>query len=637
MLQMSMFSSPTTQAAQPPRQLPGCSLIYQPAGRAREYAALACNVYSGCDHGCAYCLTGDTLVYLADLRAIPISELKPGDILLGVSQEGAFFTNSHKYVPSVVEHIWTTRKPVYEVELENGSTVRCSGDHRWLTDRGWKYTTGSMCTSPNQRPYLTTNNKVRITGKPIPTPAPTDEYRRGYLSGIIRGDGHLAIHGPRSRVYVRKDRGNRLCARTDTQYMFLLRLQDKEPLLRARDYLLHFGLATNGFRFTKTMDGIRSASARTFYAISEVIEWSESPEYLRGFLAGIYDAEGSHSRHTIRISNNDPEILKYIELALAAHGFAYVYDVPHAAPSAPVQNIRIKGGASEHVRFWQLTDPAITRKRTLVGGSLKAQSRVVRITDLGYEDTMYDIQTTSETFFANGLVSHNCYAPSATRRTPAEFYQASERAGDFLRKLEREADKYQAAGIRGRVLLSFTCDPYQHLDVEAQVTRRAIQILHRAGLNVEVLTKGGTRALRDLDLFGPGDAFATTMTLLDPARSREWEPEAAGPNDRIEAIGAFHEAGVPTWVSLEPVLDPAVSLDIIRRVRPTVDVFKVGTLNYSERLPAHLRPQVQGIDWGAFGRAAVQLLNSFGYIQNADPDTLQAGQFYVKQDLARHL
>jgi DNA repair photolyase len=29
--------------------------IYEPRGRAREYAELAANLYSGCDHGCLYC------------------------------------------------------------------------------------------------------------------------------------------------------------------------------------------------------------------------------------------------------------------------------------------------------------------------------------------------------------------------------------------------------------------------------------------------------------------------------------------------------------------------------------------------------------------------------------------------------
>ena len=31
------------------------SLIYEPTGRAREYAPLALDLYSGCTHGCLHC------------------------------------------------------------------------------------------------------------------------------------------------------------------------------------------------------------------------------------------------------------------------------------------------------------------------------------------------------------------------------------------------------------------------------------------------------------------------------------------------------------------------------------------------------------------------------------------------------
>ena len=33
----------------------GNRVIYEPKGRAREYAGLACNLYQGCSHGCRYC------------------------------------------------------------------------------------------------------------------------------------------------------------------------------------------------------------------------------------------------------------------------------------------------------------------------------------------------------------------------------------------------------------------------------------------------------------------------------------------------------------------------------------------------------------------------------------------------------
>ena len=222
-----------------------------------------------------------------------------------------------------------------------------------------------------------------------------------------------------------------------------------------------------------------------------------------------------------------------------------------------------------------------------------------------------------------------CYAPSATRRNRDDFAASSVRPGAFRARLETEARKYRDAGIQGQVLLSFTCDPYQRLDLRERVTRSAIQILHRHGLNVQILTKGGGRALRDLDLFGPRDAFATTLTLLDDIVSRTWEPYAATPSDRIETIRQFHQAGIPTWVSLEPVLDPSESLRIIRATHPFVDLFKIGKLNYL--------PLAQTIDWRQFARDAIDLLRSLGYQCNTDHDNLTSGQFYIKRDLARYL
>jgi len=229
---------------------------------------------------------------------------------------------------------------------------------------------------------------------------------------------------------------------------------------------------------------------------------------------------------------------------------------------------------------------------------------------------------------------HNCvycFAPSATQRKREDFAAPTHRGPDFLSRLSKEAHKRQAAGLGGSVLLCFTCDPYQHLDAELGLTREVIQILHATDHGVQVLTKGGTCALRDLDLFvshaqsagiTQEDAFATTLTFLDDARSLEWEPGAALPGDRIQAVCAFHEAGIETWVSLEPVLDPREALRIIQDTHQFVDLFKVGRLNYAEKLPSHLRAQVKDVDWPAFGIAAINLLDALGK------------PYYVKRDLA---
>ncbi len=63
--------------------------------------------------------------------------------------------------------------------------------------------------------------------------------------------------------------------------------------------------------------------------------------------------------------------------------------------------------------------------------------------------------------------------------------------------------------------------------------------------------------------------------------------------ERINAIRGARLHGIYTWVSFEPVLDPAQTLELIEAVAPWLDRAKVGTLN-------HMAPP-SPIDWYEFG------------------------------------
>src|ERR1035437_4837790 len=129
-----------------------------------------------------------------------------------------------------------------------------------------------------------------------------------------------------------------------------------------------------------------------------------------------------------------------------------------------------------------------------------------------------------------------------------------------------------------QVMLSFTTDSYHPGD--NSLTRDVLEMLQDHGLGICTLTKGGSRALRDLDLFRPGrDAFASTLTSLEDTFAMKWERGAALPGDRIATLKTFHDAGIFTWVSLEPVLDTAATIEIIRRTTSFVDLFKIGRVN----------------------------------------------------------
>ena len=119
-----------------------------------------------------------------------------------------------------------------------------------------------------------------------------------------------------------------------------------------------------------------------------------------------------------------------------------------------------------------------------------------------------------------------CYVPQVLRMDRADFDAGAVERTDFLSALVKDARKYQALGITEQVMLSFTTDPYHPGDTS--LTRRVLQALEAHGLGICTLTKGGRRALRDLDLFRPGrDAFASTLTSIDPAFSRKWERASA--------------------------------------------------------------------------------------------------------------
>lgn len=209
-----------------------------------------------------------------------------------------------------------------------------------------------------------------------------------------------------------------------------------------------------------------------------------------------------------------------------------------------------------------------------------------------------------------------CYVPRVTRQDRAEFNKGAFDRPDYEAKLIKDARKYQVAGITEQVMLSFTTDPYHPGDTS--LTRRTLEILQEHGLAICTLTKGGTRALRDIDLFRPDrDAFASTMTSLDESFSHKWERSAATPADRIAALKKFHKAGIFTWVSLEPTLDIESSLAIVKRTHKFVDLFKVGRVNYL--------PITKTTDWEDYTLRMIDLLQKLGV------------KHYIKKDLQRYL
>ena len=518
------------------------------------------NPYRGCEHGCIYCVSGDTPILMANGTTGPIAEVRVGDRIYGTVRDGWY----RRYTTTQVLAHWSVIKPAYRITLQDGTELVAGADHRFLTERGWKFVTGAEHGS-GRRPHLTPQNKLMGIGAFTSAGASTRanaldaDYRAGYLCGMIRGDGHLGEYS-----YCRAGRGQ--CS----QHHFRLALCDTQALERAQEYLRQSSIETNRFMFCvasagrQAMHAIRTQARGKIARIRELVSWpgTTTKSWCAGFLAGIFDAEGSYSDGILRLPNTDPQIIQYIGESLRTLNFRFT--VEHLAHQGrkPVDVVRVLGGLREHLRLFHLVDPAITRKRDISAQAVKSEARlgVVSIEPLRGAMRLYDISTGTEDFIANGVVSHNCYA------RPSHAYMDLSPGIDFETKIFYKANAAalltQELGKPGYVVKPITLgantDPYQPLEKELKVTRSILEVLERTRHPVSFVTKG-TLILRDLDLLrslaadGLVQVFVS-VTTLDAQLKRTMEPRAASPQARLRVVRELAQSGIPTAVMVAPMI-----------------------------------------------------------------------------------
>jgi len=79
------------------------------------------------------CVTGDTLVCLADGRRVPIQHL------VGQTTEVLSMTQDGRLTRAMSDLVWKVgKKPIFELKLASGRTIRATGKHRLYASFGWQ-------------------------------------------------------------------------------------------------------------------------------------------------------------------------------------------------------------------------------------------------------------------------------------------------------------------------------------------------------------------------------------------------------------------------------------------------------------------------------------------------------------------
>ena len=370
---------------------PGQYSVSMIASRGCPYASRACD----------YAVAADTPILREGFSWTPASDLKPGDKILTATEYPA--GRDRRWTIATVQGVFERYAEGFLIETIGGSVVG-SEEHPWLVRQRGGRESGRI------RWVETRDLKV---GWEVSMVAPPEEaarldapeYRRGYIRGLFEGDGtfHKGFHRRSGRMWPH--------AR--------LAMADGEALDRFERYCNDFGIPTKRGPFLcsgkRPMEKVWMTGSEALNILDEILqEPIDTPQSAAGYLAGMYDAEGTRyvsSRTSItRFCQRPGPVLDRILEAVAMLKLPFARENPRRSDGLVSVRLTSKHGATDAIRFFAMTRPAILRKCRVDGLALKSRwVTIASIRSVGPRH-MIDLQTSARTFVAGPVISHNCYA-----------------------------------------------------------------------------------------------------------------------------------------------------------------------------------------------------------------------------------
>jgi DNA repair photolyase len=514
------------------------SLINRVPGQSRVPFQWTINPYRGCSHACSYCLAGDTPILMADGTTRPLAELRPGDAIMGTMGAGP----CRRYVPTTVLDHWQTQKPAFRVTLADGTRLVASGDHRFLTDRGWRHVSPA---EPHQ-PALAVGDLMFGVGHFAEPPKETPDYQAGFLCGLVRGDAALSRPVPGQHT-----------------------AREGDAWIRADRYLEDLPL-------------------------HEALRWPEQPTggWYRGFLAGAFGSTGRADRLAITFTSGDQLFLSRVTDALTRLGLPS--RAPVSARPGGSSTVEIDRDLWAALRFRHLTGiDGAPLDASGVGVRKTRELAVADIEDLGLTLPLFDISTGTSDFIADGVVSHNCFARHTHTYLDLDAGHDFDtkvivkvNAGDLIRR-ELSAPRWSGAPIA----MGTNVDVYQRAEGRYRLMPEILTALRDHANPFSILTKG-TLILRDLELLRQAATvtrvgLAVSVGFINETVWRAVESGTPSPRRRLDVVRKLTDAGFEVGVLMAPIL-PALT-DSDESIDETVAAIAAAGAVSVTPIPLHLR------------------------------------------------
>lgn len=358
-----------------------------------------------------FCLPPEAPVWMADHSFRRIEDVKVGDVVWGWDWD--LEGRRRKTIREArVLDVFSREEDIVEVEMESGRVVRCTPNHLWANAVSYKppvdqrYIPARTWRAVERRSQgrISAHDKASRLGFMI-EPSESfgvdhSDYKRGYLHGLCDGDGSIT-HRWNIRPHEHWPTG-------ELVRQVSIRLKEREPLDRAAAFAASFGVEAR-VQKRKVDYAWLPSGEKALELFCQPRRPDESAfDYWRGYLGGLYDAEG-WGYVFAQYENVNPEVYANIKDALSFLGFEY-----REAPNR--QTVAFKGGRSAFVRFWNLCRPTIDRKRKSFWQVPKGRDdrdyrwkadKVIDIRPVG-RSRVHCLKTETGNFVAYGYGSSNC-------------------------------------------------------------------------------------------------------------------------------------------------------------------------------------------------------------------------------------
>jgi DNA repair photolyase len=179
---------------------------------------------------------------------------------------------------------------------------------------------------------------------------------------------------------------------------------------------------------------------------------------------------------------------------------------------------------------------------------------------------------------------HGCrYCYAVFMRKYSRRHQNAE-WGSFVEVKTNIVDVLRSELARKRktatAILSSVCDPYQPAERIYKLTRGCIEALREYGWGIEILTRSPL-VTRDIDLLKTciGASVGFSIPTDDDRVRAVLEPRSPTISARLEALRRVHDAGIPTWVFIAPML-PMNPQRLAEQILPLITHALIDPLNY---------------------------------------------------------